>query len=131
MKTPVPVSDAEWPSLAGARKPTQQTQLPSPNTSYSNVVSPSNQRPETAVTTPRPPRHNNQKGSQDSVRRGQYNNQRRPQSALNATRTTDNELTSLSEKLFDDDVSNTGSNIRLNYQSRTQSNSLVDVAPQP
>lgn len=37
----------------------------------------------------------------------------------------------LSEKLFEDDTSNAGKNIRINYQSRTQSNSLTDEASEP
>ena len=123
----------EWPSLTGARKPAEQTGLPrpSPSISYSNVVSPSSQRAQSAASTPRPQHQNNQQGSHDLQSRRQQNQQRRQQSALNGTRPTDDELTTLSEKLFSDDVSNAGDNIRLNFQSRTQSNSLVDVAPQP
>lgn len=125
----IPQGNTDWPSLPGANQPSQQS---SPTISYSHVVSPASQRPQNVPSSPSPQRHNNN-GQQNSQRN--THKQSRPSSqatsSQNKTQPTDNELAELSEKLFSDDLSNTGRNIRISIQSRTQSNSLVDEAPQP
>lgn len=128
-KSPGLGANSEWPSLSGSRQPTQQPNRPNPSISYSGIVSPPNQRNQNAATTPTSHRYTSQGGSNKNTQ-----NHRGPPSSStmsqNRTRITDQELTALSEKLFDDDSSNLGSNVRLNFQSRTQSNSLKDEAPE-
>lgn len=124
----IPQGNSDWPSLPGAKQPSQQ---PSPTVSYSSIVSPTNQRTQNGATSPSPQRFN--PNGQQTPQRNTYK-QPRPTSQAsfpqNRTKTTDQELSELSEKLFNDDVSNTGRNIKISIQSRTQSNSLVDEAPQ-
>ncbi|XP_026283934.1 endoribonuclease CG2145-like [Frankliniella occidentalis] len=120
--------NSEWPSLSGGRQEVQQNRQPSSGVSYSRTVSPTNQRTgSTGGLRPSSQRPYNQNGQQRST----YKPPSPVSASHNRTRTTDQELTTLSEKLFDEDVNNVGQNIRLNYQSRTQSNSLKDAAPEP
>ncbi|KAK3923087.1 Poly(U)-specific endoribonuclease-like protein [Frankliniella fusca] len=129
-QTPTKDQNSEWPSLSGGRQEGQPTRQPSSGVSYSRVVSPPNQRTESTGSRPSTRRPFNQNTQHRSTIKPASPV---PLSALshNRTQASDQELTALSEKLFDEDISNPGKNIRLNYQSRTQSNSLRDAAPEP